>query len=87
MRILRLRLLSTGEYWIVVHLDTSRVDVEGQPDKRYVYRMEWPAKPDEMTHVAYLQQERPRIRQLCLRVLARLDATEGAALPGEGDPL
>jgi hypothetical protein len=87
MRILRLRLLSTGEYRIVVHVDETKLREDALPDPRYVYRLEWPQKPAEMTHAEYLQQERPRIRQLCLRVLAHIEATEGAALPGEGDPL
>jgi hypothetical protein len=87
MRILRLRLMSTGEYRIIVHLDTARVTESGAPDPRYVYMTTWPAKPEGMTHVAYLQQERPQIRQVCLHVLGHLDATEGPPLPGEGDPL
>jgi hypothetical protein len=87
MKILRLRLLSTGAYRVVVHLDTTKIDVEGQPDGRYVYRLDWPAKPEAMTHAEYLQQERPKIRQLCQGILAHHEATEGQPLPGEGDPL
>ena len=87
MKILRLRLLSTGEYRIVVHLDTAKVDGQGNPDPHYVYTTNWPEKPDGMTHSEYLQQQRPRIRQLCQRVLARIEATEGQPLQGEGDPL
>ena len=87
MRILRLRLLSTGEYRIVVHLDTARVTPEGEPLGLYTTQLTWPPKPDGMTHASYLQQERPRIRQVCQGVLAHLDATEGPAMPGEGDPL
>lgn len=86
MKILRLRPLSTGGYRIVVHLDTARM-VDGEPDPRYVYRLEWPARPEGMTHAAYLQQERPAIRAHCQTVLALIDATEGAALPGEGEDL
>jgi hypothetical protein len=52
-----------------------------------VYRLEWPEKPEGMTHATYLQQERPTIRQLCQSVLFHQEATEGQALPGEGDPL
>jgi hypothetical protein len=87
MRILRLRLLSTGEYRIFVHLDTTKLDPEGQPDNLYVYRMTWPEKPSEMTHAAYLLAERPNIRAVCQRVLTQIEATEGNALPGEGDLL
>jgi hypothetical protein len=87
MRILRLRLLSTGEYRIVVHLDTTKVDGDGAPDSTYVRSFLWPAKPEGMTHAAYLQQERPAIRAVCQRTLIHHEATEGPALPGEGDPL
>lgn len=86
MTILRLRLLSTGEYRIVVHLDPAKL-VSDQPDEQYVLRLTWPPKPDGLTHAAYLQQERPAIRDWCATILARLNAAEGAALPGEGDAL
>jgi hypothetical protein len=87
MKILRLRLLSTGEYRIVVHLDTTKVDAAGNPDPDYIFMANLPAKPEGMTHVEYLTQERPRVRQMCQRFLNHHDATEGPPLPGEGDPL
>jgi hypothetical protein len=87
MKILRLRLLSNGEYLVVVHLDTTKVDANGEPDPTYVLRLNWNGKPAGMTHAAYLQQERPTIRAMCQQVLARITATEGNALAGEGEPL
>ena len=87
MKILRLRLLSTGEYRIVVHLDTAKVDGAGQPLPDYVVELRWPAKPDGVTHAAYLQAARPSIRAHCQAVHAHRVATEGSAMPGEGDTL
>ncbi len=87
MRILRLRLLSTGEYRIVVHLDTTKVDGAGEPLDDYLLEFRIPPKPEGMTHAAYLQQERPRLRQVCQTTLLHRTATEGQALPGEGDLL
>ena len=87
MKILRLRLLSTGQYRIVVHLDTSKTDGSGNPDPDYVVELRWPGRPDGMTHAAYLQQERPHIREHCQAVLAFRVATEGNALPGEGETI
>jgi protocatechuate 3,4-dioxygenase beta subunit len=87
MKILRLRRLSSGEYRIVVHLDITKVDGNGEPLPDYVVDLRWPARPDGMTHADYLQQERSTIRSLCQGVLAHREATEGAALPGEGETL
>jgi hypothetical protein len=87
MRILRLRLLSTGEYRVVVHLDASKIGEDGSYNPADVLEMRWPAKPEGMTHATYLQQERPKIRQICESALAYRVASEGSALPGEGDPL
>jgi hypothetical protein len=87
MRILRLRRLTTNEYRIVVHLDTSKVDEDGNPDPNYLLEIRWPARPDGMTHADYLQQQRPLIREHCQQYLAHESATEGPALPGEGETL
>lgn len=87
MRVLRLRLLNTNQYRILVHLDTTQTLEDGTPNPRYLYELRWPPKPDGITHAAYLQQERPAIRAECVAALQQLTATEGAPLPGEGDTL
>jgi hypothetical protein len=55
MKILRLRLLSSGDYRIVVHLDTTKVDAQGAPLPDFVLELRWPGRPQGMTHAEYLQ--------------------------------
>jgi hypothetical protein len=87
MRLLRLRKFSNGYYRVVVHLDTTKVEADETPTPRYVWDVIWPPKPVDMTQADYLTQERPKIRADCQQTLAQIEATEGPALPGEGDEL
>lgn len=87
MRILKLRRLSNNTYRIHVHLDITKTDAEDNPLPEYVLRLGFPPKPDDLTLAEYWAIQRIHLRDFCLRVLSDLEATEGIALPGEGDPL
>jgi hypothetical protein len=78
----KLRELSTGQYRLVVILDDS----DPHPQRFYALLEPmpdtWPGTED-----TWLDTERDRIRPVAQAVLDDIAATEGPALPGEGDPL
>jgi len=82
MRLLKFRDLGHS-YLLQVHLDTSRLTAEGDPQPAFVreYRFSRELSPDEARVLA---------RNLCKDELAQERADEletGTALPGEGELL
>lgn len=78
----KLRLLSTGYYRLVVLLD----DTVSVHDERRFYATLDPL-PDGISEGDYLDSELLRLTPYCEAQLEDLNATEGSALPQEGDPL
>ena len=85
VKILRHRKLSAGGYQLIVHLDTSKSDGDGNPDPEFVREFTYAPKPAGMTAADYVQMQIHETKLLLQQELAHESAgtklaTEGADL-------
>jgi hypothetical protein len=88
VQLLRFRKLADDSVRVVVHLDETKLGLDGQPDPAWVYMAQWPPKPAGVTVAAYVDMVKREAKLAAQHRLAQLRAdTEGTALPGEGETL
>lgn len=87
MKLLKFRRLANGQIRLVILLDSTKVDGDGNPEEAWLYVLTWPAKPDNVTAAVYRDQIKQESKLLAQAELAaRLLATdEGTAVAGGGE--
>lgn len=86
MKLLKFRLMANGNIRVVIHLDTTKVDAEGNPDPAWVYELTWPQKPANLGVNAYRDQIKQESKLLAQVELAkRQTPDEGTAVAGAGE--
>lgn len=91
MKLLRFRRLTDGSIRLIILLDTTKTDAEGNPDEAWLYVLTWAPKPDNVTAVEYRDMIKREAKLLAQAELARRQnlTDEGTVVAGggEGDPL